>query len=444
MLALILITATAACVADDYAMVRALPKPESDNPLVVVLGSSTAAGVGASNPSESWAAGLEKRLAERGLTLVNRSIPGTATAESLARFTADVTPHKPSFVLLTTALLNENFLAAPALALERYRQNTLGLIERVRRIGAMPVLITMHPNVRYGRLELEMLQQWTAIAESMGWPLLNFTSGVSEADGSWVWGSVSDGIHPSSAGHRQMLESIPDSMFASVLSFGRPAPETAGEGSWLAPESGDELVSLEVKLAREVESFTLAAYLLDPGRSEAVMYFQARAETPLSLARQFDRLELRVGDEVVWSRSAPGFGWRHYSVGYQSLTGRIQVSVDGVRWGEAWAPAGMRFQSARVAEGCIGCGVAHLLVYRAYLHPGEAGPLAGRRVLNRSLEFGSSLSVSPPEGLPQNIAATLTTLQVQGAWRLDRESFPSRCAASESGDPLPGRRKDRP
>ncbi len=444
MFALVLITVTAACVAEDYLPQKNLPKPEDVNPVVVVLGSSTAAGVGASEASEAWAAGLEKRLAQRGFTLINRSIPGTATAESLARFAMDAAPYRPAYVLLTTSLLNENFLAAPVLALERYRQNTIGLIERVRRIGAVPVLMTMYPNVRFGRFELDVIGQWTAIAESMGWPLLNFMSGVSEPDGSWIAGSAADGIHPSSAGHKQMMDAIPDSMFSAILDGGRQAAESMDDGSWQAPDSAGEPVSLEVKLAGEVESFTLAAYVLDPARSEAVTYLQSNGSMPLRLSRRLDRLEVQAGEETLWSRSAPGFGWRHMAFAYQSLTGRITVSVDGVRWGEAWAPAGLRFRSIRAAEGCMGCGIAHLLVYRSYLHPGEASELAGRRVLNRSLEFGGALNAAPPDGVYRGFAPTLSQLHFNGAWRLDRESFPLRCAARDAREPSIDQRKERP
>jgi len=443
MFALILITTTAACVAEDYALARPMPKPESGNPLVVVLGSSTAAGVGASHPPEAWAAGLEKKLAQRGLKLINRSIPGTATAESLARFAVDVTPHRPAFVLLTTSLLNENFLAAPFPALERYRQNTIGLIERVRRIGAVPALMTMYPNVRFGRVELDAIEQWTAFAESMGWPLFNFMSSVSEPDGSWIGGSAPDGIHPAAEGHRQMLDAIPESMFSAILASEKPTADLGSDGSWQAPGWGDEPVSLEVELAGEMESHTVAAYVLDPAVSESVTYLQSNGSTALRLARRFDRLEIQAGEEVLWSRSAPGFGWRHIAFGYQSLTGRITVSIDGARWGEAWASAGLRFRSVQAAEGCLGCGIAHLLVYRSYLHPGEASSLAGRRVLNRSLEFGAALNTAPANGI-QGFAPTFSELHLNGAWRLDRESFPSRCAPLYEGDPSIGVRKERP
>jgi hypothetical protein len=175
-----------------------------------------------------------------------------------------------------------------------------------------------------------------------------------------------------------------------------------------------------------------------------VTYLQSSGSTPLKLSRRLDRLEVQAGEETLWSRSAPGFGWRHIAFGYQSLTGRITVSVDGARWGEAWAPAGLRFRSVQAAEGCLGCGIAHLLVYRSYFHPGEASSLAGRRVLNRSLEFGATLNTTPSDGVPQGFAPTLSELQWRGEWRLDRESFPSRCKAPDAGDPLIGQRKERP
>lgn len=445
-IALTILSAQAAggepCVAEEYAIGPRFPRPSSANPVVVVLGSSTAAGAGASSLRDSWAAGLQERLARYGFELVNRSIPGTATAESLARFSADVTPHKPAFVFLVTSPLNDNFLAAPALAIERYRQNTLGLIERVRRIGAVPILMTMYPNVRFSRLELDFVDLWTEIAEAMGWPVLNFMSSVSDPAGAWIPGSHADGIHPSNPGHRQMLEAIPDSLFPAVFGESELVDESTEPGSWLAAETGGEPVVLRLRLATPLESFTLAAFFRDPAISETVGYLAAEGESSLRLSRSYDRLEVWSGHDLLWSRFAPGFGWRHLALSYQAITGRVLVTVDGVQWGELWAPAGLRFASASAAGNCAGCAIAHWFAYRSFMHLKELLPLAGHRAPRRSLEFHSALNTDPDQADLPNSAQTLSRITPVGQWRLDRETHPPPCAhrrfeetANHRGDP---------
>ena len=62
---------------------------------IVILGSSTAQGVGASTYARSWAGLLTSAVAPRGWTVQNVSISGSGTAGSLARFDQDVTPLRP-------------------------------------------------------------------------------------------------------------------------------------------------------------------------------------------------------------------------------------------------------------------------------------------------------------------------------------------------------------
>lgn len=403
--------------------------PESKNPVAVILGSSTAAGVGASNRSSSWAGGLEQRLLERGIRVVNQSVPGSSSADSLERFDRDVLPHQPAFVFLATSIVNDRVLADPAGALERYTANTAALIERVRQTGAIPILLTMYPHNAYSAAHLDVLRRWTEFAESSGWPVFNFMSAVSDQEGRWLRGLTADGVHPVDAGHRQMLESIPDSLLVSLLGE-QPALFTqAPPASWLAPDDTEGDHALRVRLDRPASSWTIAAFIRDPALTEDVDYFDVNGEQPVRLVRRFNRLELWIGEERVWARSAPAYGWRHFILSYQALTGRLVLAVDGAQWGEAAGPVDAAFDAARVAGRCRGCNVARLLVYRANLHPPEFAALGQCSIHRRSLDFMATLNTTEAV----NEAQTLTSLEFEGAWTKDNDRFPPVCEPAEGG-----------
>lgn len=403
--------------------------PENRNPVVVILGSSTAAGVGASQPSASWAAGLEQRLAAHGIRVVNQSIPGCSTAASLARFDRDVTPHRPAFVLLATSIVNEGVLADPAGAFDRYALNTAALIDRVRQIGAIPVLMTMYPHNLYSPASIELVRRWTDIAESTGWPVLNFMSALSDPEGRWLRALTLDGVHPVDAGHRQMLEAIPDSLFPALLREQPDPPHPPGEGSWRAPEDAAGDHSLRVRLHRPVSSWTVAAFIRDPAMTEDVDYFVVSGERPIRLARRWNRIELWAGEERIWARTAPPFGWRHFALAYQALTGHVRVLIDGALWGEAAGPVDAVFDAVNLAGRCRGCNISRLLVHRTNLHPRELAAPAPCPALRRSLEFRSALSVDSVA----NEAQTLTTLEFDGPWSVDRDSPPPVCEPAGEG-----------
>ncbi len=156
------------CVSPDYALrMRGTPAPEVRNRTVVILGSSTAEGVGASSQSASWAGRLAQQLAKSGIRVINRSIAGANTTDSLERFDRDVVPYQPGFVILATSIVNEGFESSPAVAYERYNENTTALIGRVREIGAIPMNITMYPVSRYKWEHLALVSQLTESARTM-------------------------------------------------------------------------------------------------------------------------------------------------------------------------------------------------------------------------------------------------------------------------------------
>ncbi len=205
------------CATSEFPSPPDLPVLSSPKPRVLILGSSTAEGYNASQYPLSWAGRLTLALRSVGIDVVNASISGTNTANSLQRFDRDVTPRQPSFVILSTSILNENFISDPSGALNRYLTNLRLLVERVRALPAVPVVITMYPSDRYGGAHIELLRQVDRRIEELGVPLLHFGANVSDEQGRWLPGMSGDGVHPTDLGHEMLFDSIPITLFGSLL-----------------------------------------------------------------------------------------------------------------------------------------------------------------------------------------------------------------------------------
>lgn len=84
--------------------------------VIVAIGSSSTAGVGASDPAHAYPARLAKELQYRwphlAVTVVNQGVGGETAAQMLTRFTRDVFPYHPHLVIWQTgsnqALMSED------------------------------------------------------------------------------------------------------------------------------------------------------------------------------------------------------------------------------------------------------------------------------------------------------------------------------------------------
>ncbi|HWE52283.1 MAG TPA: SGNH/GDSL hydrolase family protein, partial [Bryobacteraceae bacterium] len=156
---------------------------------IVVLGSSTAAGVGASTYQTSWVGLLTSALASKGYIVQNVSISGTNTGDSLARFDRDVTPNNPAFVVLATSIVNE----PTDTAAQSYLAKTLLLIHKVESIGAIPVVVPPYPNDGFSASMYSSIQNIYTTLGAEGVPLLDFLDAADDGQGHWVAGLSLDG-----------------------------------------------------------------------------------------------------------------------------------------------------------------------------------------------------------------------------------------------------------
>jgi len=136
----------------------------SRKPLVIVaIGSSSTAGVGASDPAHTYPALLAEELRHRwpqlAINVINKGVGGELASQMLARFERDVLPYHPQLVIWQTGsnqlLKSEN--------VEGYTETIREGISRLKAVAADVVLMDPQfaPRVLARRMHL-------AVADSIG------------------------------------------------------------------------------------------------------------------------------------------------------------------------------------------------------------------------------------------------------------------------------------
>ncbi|QOY85216.1 GDSL-type esterase/lipase family protein [Paludibaculum fermentans] len=410
---------------------------------VVVLGSSSAAGVGATRYELSWVGLLTSELRNRGFEVVNSSISGSGTSTSLARFDSDVTPQQPDFVVLATSIFNEGFVNAPQAAWSRYIANTRELIRRTRELGAIPIVVGMYPSDFYTATNIALISQLYRTEETLGVPMWDFWSIVSDPTGNWLPGLTRDGLHPTDAGHSYFFNSIPLSLFDIAY---RPSQEDmeSTPGSWQTPTAGEglELGRIDIALDRASDSWTSAAWIQDAGENEWRVYLRFGSDQGerYRLERHATNLVLREGESetlLVPVTVGPGRTWRHVAVSYQFATRSLRVYLDGLLVGQYQTAQPEPMSRFEFGSGCLNCSFSDLAVYRSNLDSDQLAQIMTGLIPRRSLEFWAPLREL--NLLPRNLARTNPSLSVSGAWQYQSGEAPALCGRDNTQQQSPAR-----
>lgn len=350
---------------------------------LVIFGSSNAAGVGASTytgdpaapnwtePPTSWAGLLRAALTPAGWTVFNRSITGTATAtglnNSISRFWTDVAPHRPSHVILCTALHNEGYDPVA------FVRNLATLCAMVRSIGAIPIVRGPSPynhptpasqagvydamcNARNG---IEGLDVFTIDA------LATLDDGAGKFAGGATY-HAGDGLHCNDAGYAQLYDAID----LGIFTYGATPPPAVRPGGThkidAAATGGDALLlSAATGLAKAIGSFTMRARVGGvasggaTGRAFLSAYINGtggiaplRLRNPSSVLDLANRADASVATSAVNLTNSTAV--RDLVVVYKAPTNTAYLYIDGALIGSgtllgAPAPASTFVFGARIA-----------------------------------------------------------------------------------------------
>ena len=134
--------------------------------VIVAIGSSSTAGVGASDPAHTYPALLGQELQDRwpqlAITVINKGVGGELASQMLARFERDVLPYHPQLVIWQTGsnqlLKSEN--------IEGYAETLRDGISRLKAAEADVVLMDPQfaPRLLARRMHLQVVDSVAAVA----------------------------------------------------------------------------------------------------------------------------------------------------------------------------------------------------------------------------------------------------------------------------------------
>lgn len=200
--------------------------PAAATPLVapgvwVVLGSSTAAGIGASRSSAAWTALLADQAAPRLVTLVNLARAGTVTHQALPAATAPAAgrPAPDAAINIDRALASAPKLvilafpsndAVAGYGADETVANLLRMRDTAKGQAAAALLLSSQP-----RDGLTAAQRATIAdvdlrgAAAFGLCFVDVRTDLAAADGSIAAAyAAGDGVHLNDAGHRRIAERV--------------------------------------------------------------------------------------------------------------------------------------------------------------------------------------------------------------------------------------------
>jgi lysophospholipase L1-like esterase len=250
-----------------FAQAVTVAKENSSKTTIVVFCSSGGlAGSGATPsaannwapPTGNWSGLLAAALAPSGWTVYNRSISGTSTAQSIARFWTDVAPHMPSHVILATGIANDGY------NIHGYFSGVLEIIRLCKLIGAVPVIRSVYPHNAMTASQYAAVLGLNRQLAGLGYPFIDQMSIFDDGAGHFIGGTTytSDGQHLGDPGNAAMFSQIDLGIFTSFTGGQWITPKKAG--AWQMSISDLSEVGIWARpttegLGANIRSFTLRA-----------------------------------------------------------------------------------------------------------------------------------------------------------------------------------------
>ena len=394
------------------------PEPvRAETKEIVVLGSSVAAGTGASPTSEAWAYRFENLMENQapivpGSTVTwavnNASVGGDNTSKVLARFQADVVAAHPGtdIVIISLSLANEGLVGAsdPEAIYNSFRNGLSQIIDQCRAQGYYPVISLCYPNGSYTANEYAYVRRMNLLLNTWNIPSINFLGALDDGSGHWAAGYWSDAYHPNSSGHGELYSTVVPSLFDAIVAGRTNSPQLGGTSGYLRMQR-DAAESSPVRFtpAQAVRSFTMAFRVrgTDVGTIAAVVSGTNRATIEMR-----DTAFVYVGPggaELSAPMDANDGRWHDVALSHRYATGQSLLFIDGVLKGtvsDQYVPDQFVLDGAAGASGRalapLQADFQDACVYRAAWTQDEAMAQSRGALQQASLEICAPLADATP------------------------------------------------
>jgi lysophospholipase L1-like esterase len=427
---------------------------------IAVFGSSVANGTGDELRKEGYTGRLRDLLAPKGWEVFNQSRGGDNTLKMAPRFEPAGEPDPrtrylvtvdPSYVLLGLSLGNEGLQTAKTpedkqAVFAQFEKGMRGFVDRSREHHIVPIVTLCYTRNDSTALDYALTRRMNLLINTWDVPSVNFLGAVDDGTGKWADGFWNDALHPTAAGHSELLTTFVPTLF-EALEQNKPLPSQPADAGYariggsgarftFAPESTMHpfALAMTVRAAADgtiagITGSTLNATTV-PAPPPARGGTTDRRVTTLSPGVPFTAAVGISGG--VWTyTSASGAriastvkadsGWHQVVVSHYTARGETLFFVDG-------SPAGSVSERLQPAAFSIGGPAAgqqaaprqadykDVYIYRSALNADEVSALHSGTLLQASLEIYAPLADGRPEKgtALENRAQSLSALVVAG------------------------------
>ena len=202
---------------------------------ISVFGSSVAHGTGAKD-DQGYAYLYGQQLKQRSqlgvskhpFTISNISVGGNKTTDLLRRYN-DLVFDLGRYVVFGLSLGNEGIHGSSKQqeVFERWRDNMQTLIAKARADGKVPIVMNNYGRADFTLKDYSYVRRINLLIHQWDLPSVNLLGAVDDGQGHWPSGYEADPNHPNTLGHREMMYTIPPSLF-DALDAGKPLPVRDG------------------------------------------------------------------------------------------------------------------------------------------------------------------------------------------------------------------------
>lgn len=311
------------------------PAPTSLSKKIVIIGSSVAAGNGATDISLTWGFKFAQAMTARGYTVYNNSVPGHNVTNINARLHTDALAYNPDYVVIGLSLGNEGISTATTDAdretiYEVYQNGIAKAIRAIRQHGAIPVIAGVYPRGDYTAVHRVFLLRFNRWIETQGVICWDFLSALDNGDGTWKAGTVSDPLHPNNTGHQAMFSAINlDAFDAPVAQFGQ-TPSAYLSPGYVRTTAGNTPAAVFTP-STVPDSMTMAFWAnLNPSSDSSIMGFTSTNGRVRNPGGATWNITTPSGLNLATTAGMRPNAWQHFALTYSNITKGLSLYVDGV------------------------------------------------------------------------------------------------------------------
>lgn len=335
--------------------------PTAYSKRLMLTGSSTISGTGASSYANSYAGKLTTEMTARGWTVANTGVSGNASHDVINRFYTDIAPFKPDVVMIGLTIANEgvsgnvNFNNGKFVGVQRYLNNIYKLVDMCKQIGAKAIVMGQFSRNEYNGNDYAFAKFVDNELQASNIPYILLMGTVDDGTGHYKTFMTSDGVHPNNIGCEAMYRAIPLSMFDRMPS-GFQYWDVGYPSSGVYLSTNDNVASpINIPLDNVNNGYTITSLTTEPigsysvafwikkrsGAANGMAYWAANnngttgAPFRLRQATGSELYELATGGTIVASTvSAADLLPHHIVITYQYQAGQsvdvASLYIDGV------------------------------------------------------------------------------------------------------------------